>query len=213
MADTSMLGTVMLVRHPLESRRTQLAELSAELDGVALELEAPVAAVDLRLDPAGPGPAAVAEVAGGPLPAQPDTWTELVAGQAQIPSGQALRLGPDEWLLTSAAARPEDWEFGLDEAAAPFGGTALDVSAQRTTVRVRGASARRLLASGCAIDLRPRSFPRGRCAQTLLGQAGVLLVALGVDARGADDLQLFVRPSFAGYVVDWLVDAAQEFRS
>ena len=96
MADTSML-----VRHPLETRRTQLAELSAELEGVALELEAPVAAVDLRLDPAGPGPAAVAEVAGGPLPSQPDTWTELVAGQA-------LRLGPDEWLLTSAAARPED---------------------------------------------------------------------------------------------------------
>ncbi|WP_328310218.1 sarcosine oxidase subunit gamma [Actinomycetospora sp. NBC_00405] len=195
MADTSML-----VRHPLETRRTQLAELSAELDGVALELEAPVAGVDLRLDPAGPGPATVAEVAGGPLPAQPDTWTGLVAGQA-------LRLGPDEWLLTSTAARPEDWEFGLDEAAAPFGGTAVDVSAQRTTVRVRGASARRLLASGCAIDLRPASFPRGRCAQTLLGQAGVLLVALADD-----DLQLFVRPSFAGYVVDWLVDAAQEFR-
>ncbi len=203
MADTS---TLMIARHPLETRRAQLAELSAELDGVALELEEPVAAVDLRLDPAGPGPAAVAEVAGGPLPAQPDTWTGLVAGQA-------LRLGPDEWLLTSAAARPEDWEFGLDEAAAPFGGTAVDVSAQRTTVRVRGASARRLLASGCAIDLRPASFPRGRCAQTLLGQAGVLLVARGVDASGADDLQLFVRPSFAGYVVDWLVDAAQEFRS
>ncbi|GAA4734626.1 sarcosine oxidase subunit gamma [Actinomycetospora chibensis] len=200
MADTSML-----VRHPLEARRTQLTELSAELDGVALELETPVAAVDLRLDPADPGPAAVADVAGGPLPAQPDTWTELVAGQA-------LRLGPDEWLLTSTAARPEDWEFGLDEAAAEFGGTAVDVSAQRTTVRVRGASARRLLASGCAIDLRPASFPRGRCAQTLLGQAGVLLVAHGVDTRGDDDLQLFVRPSFAGYVVDWLVDAAQEFR-
>jgi sarcosine oxidase, subunit gamma len=197
MADTP---TLMIVRHPLETRRTQLAELSAELDGVALELEAPVAAVDLRLDPAGPGPAAVAEVAGGPLPAQPDTWTVLVAGQA-------LRLGPDEWLLTSTAARPEDWEFGLDEAAAPFGGAAVDVSAQRTTVRVRGASARRLLASGCAIDLRPGSFPRGRCAQTLLGQAGVVLVALADD-----DLQLFVRPSFAGYVVDWLVDAAQEFR-
>ena len=79
MADTP---TLMIVRHPLETRRTQLAELSAELDGVALELEAPVAAVDLRLDPAGPGPAAVAEVAGGPLPAQPDTWTGLVAGEA-----------------------------------------------------------------------------------------------------------------------------------
>lgn len=196
-----MADTTLLARHPLEARRRQLEELSAELDGLDIELEAPVAAADLRVDPDGGGPAAVAEVAGAALPARPDTWTGLAAGQA-------LRLGPDEWLLTSAAARPEDWEFAVDEAAAPYGGMAVDVSAQRTTVRVRGTAARRLLAAGCAIDLRPASFPRGRCAQTLLGQAGVLLVALADD-----DLQLFVRPSFAGYVVDWLVDAAQELRS
>jgi len=196
-----MADTIMLPRHPLETRRGLLEELSAELDGVGLELEAAVAAVDLRVDPDGGGPPAIAEVAGGPLPGRPDTWTELAAGQA-------LRLGPDEWLLTSSAARPEDWEFAVDEAAAPYGGMAVDVSAQRTSLRVRGAAARRLLASGCAIDLRPASFPRGRCVQTLLGQAGVLLVALADD-----DLQLFVRPSFAGYVADWLVDAADEFRS
>jgi sarcosine oxidase, subunit gamma len=187
MADTLPLT------HPLESRRALLGDLRP---GVRLELEDPVAAVDLRIDPAGAD--VVADAVGGTLPDRPDTWTPL-------PDGLAVRLGPDEWLLTSSAARPEDWERHVDEAAVAAGGMAVDVSAQRTSVRVRGADARALLASGCAIDLRPRSFPRGRCAQTLLGQAGVLLVAHDVD-----DLQLFVRSSFAGYVVDLLVDAVHD---
>jgi sarcosine oxidase, subunit gamma len=191
----------LTLTHPLEGRRAALAALSAELgDTLRLELESPVAAVDLRVDPRGHGPWAVEAATGGPLPTRPDTWTPL-------PTGVAVRLGPDEWLLTSTAARPEDWEFHVDETAAAHGGMAVDVSAQRTTLRVRGPAARELLSFGCAIDLRPASFPRGRCAQTLLGQAAVLLVAHDVD-----DLQLFVRTSFAGYVADWLVDAAAEFR-
>ncbi|MFC5062531.1 sarcosine oxidase subunit gamma [Actinomycetospora atypica] len=196
-----MTAETLTRRHPLEHRREELDALGDELaPALRLELEDPAAAVDLRVDPAGGGPAAVAEVVGGPLPSAADTWTEL-------PGGQALRLGPDEWLLTHTAARPEDWEFHVDEAAAAHAGMAVDVSAQRTTVRLLGPAARELLASGCAIDLRPASFGRGRCAQTLLGQAPVLLVA-----HGDDDLALSVRSSMAGYVVDWLVDAAQELR-
>jgi sarcosine oxidase, subunit gamma len=195
------MAETLTARHPLEGYRELLDPLSAELAPIlALELGELVAAVDLRTDPEGGGPDAVEAVVGGPLPARPDTWTAL-------PAGQALRLGPDEWLLTSAAARPEDWEFAVDEAAAVHGGMAVDVSAQRTALWVRGSAARELLSTGCALDLRPRSFPSGRCAQTLLGQAAVLLVA-----HGDDDLQLLVRPSFAGYVVDLLVDAAQEFQ-
>ena len=199
MADRA--GT-LIARHPLETRRDQLEALSAELaPTLALELGELVAAVDLRVDPGSGGPAAVEQVVGGPLPARPDTWTAL-------PAGQALRLGPDEWMLTSAAARPEDWEFAVDEAAAAHGGMAVDVSAQRTALRIRGSAARALLSTGCAIDLRPRSFPPGRCAQTLLGQAAIVLVA-----HGDDDLQVLVRPSFAGHVVDRLVDAAEELRT
>ena len=196
-----MADRTLAPAHPLASRRAMLTAISDEIAGVlSLELENPVAAVDLRIDPRGDGPAAVAAEVGGPLPTRPDTWTAL-------PAGTALRLGPDEWLLTNAVARAEDWEFHVDEAAAAHGGMAVDVSAQRATLRLRGPAARELLSSGCAIDLRPASFPRGRCAQTLLGQAAVLLVAHDVD-----DLQLFVRTSFAGYVAHWLVDAAAEFR-
>jgi sarcosine oxidase subunit gamma len=197
-----MADRTLALAHPLASRRGTLIAISDELVGtLSLELEDPVAAVDLRVDPQGHGLWAIGAAIGGPLPTRPDTWTAL-------PTGAALRLGPDEWLLTHVAARPEDWEFHVDEAAAAHGGMAVDVSAQRTGLRVRGPAARELLSFGCAIDLRPASFPRGRCAQTLLGQAADLLVPHGVD-----DLQVVVRTSFAGYVADWLVDAAAEFRS
>ena len=57
-------------------------------------------------------------------------------------------------------------------------------------------------------DLHPRVFGRGNSAQTILGQAGVVLLALS-DA--GDDYVVLVRSSFAGYLADWLLDAALEF--
>ena len=84
----------------------------------------------------------------------------------------------------------------------------MDVSAQRITLRLSGSRARDVLAKGCSIDLHPRSFCRGSSAQTTLGQAGVVLLAL---AENGDDYAILVRSSFAGYLADWLADAALEF--
>ena len=53
-------------------------------------------------------------------------------------------------------------------------------------------------------------FGRGAAAQTLLGQAGVLLMAL--DDTGTH-YQIMVRSSFAGYLTSWLLDAATEYRT
>ncbi|GLZ54644.1 sarcosine oxidase subunit gamma family protein [Actinomycetospora sp. NBRC 106378] len=188
---------VLTRRHPLEGRRATLEALTGE---PSITLEPLVSAVDLRVDPDGGAPEAIAAALGGTLPRSPDTWTEL-------PDGVALRLGPDEWLLTSAAADPHRWEDRVDALAAPHGGMAVDVSAQRVGLRLHGPAARDLLAFGCSIDLRPTAFGRGRCAQTLFGQAAVLLVA-----HAEDDLRLHVRTSFAGYVVDRLVDTARSLR-
>ena len=65
---------------------------------------------------------------------------------------------------------------------------------------------RELLEFGCPIDLHPRVFGPGRCAQTLLARANVLIwhVADGPE----DTFRLFVRPSFAAYVAAWIADAA-----
>jgi sarcosine oxidase subunit gamma len=66
---------------------------------------------------------------------------------------------------------------------------------------------RDILAKGCSIDLHPRVFGRGSSAQTALGQAGVVLLAL---SDTGDDYLVLVRSSFAGYLGDWLLDAALE---
>lgn len=180
-------------RHPLADRR---AALEAVTGDVTIALEPLVSAVDLRVDPEPAALAALGAALGGALPPTADAWTALA-------DGQALRLGPDEWLLTSATTAPHHWEDRVDTLAAPHGGMAVDVSAQRVGVRLRGPAARDLLAFTCSLDLRPGAFGRGRCAQTLLGQAHVLLVA-----HGADDLAVLARTSFAGYVADRLLDHA-----
>jgi sarcosine oxidase subunit gamma len=65
-----------------------------------------------------------------------------------------------------------------------------------------------VLAKGCPVDLHPRVFPSGSSAQTTLGLAAVVLLA-GDDP---DEFVVLVRQSFATYLADWLVDAAEEFR-
>lgn len=83
-----------------------------------------------------------------------------------------------------------------------------DVSAQRTALLVAGPRAHDLLSHGCALDLHPRAFEPGRCAQTTVGRTQVILVAR--DAPGSG-FWVLVRSSFAGYLTDWLLDAATEY--
>jgi sarcosine oxidase subunit gamma len=81
-------------------------------------------------------------------------------------------------------------------------------SRHRIGLRLTGPRARDVLAKGCSIDLHPRVFRRESSAQTTLGQAGIVLLAL---SDGGDDYLMLVRSSFAGYLADWLLDAALEF--
>ena len=82
----------------------------------------------------------------------------------------------------------------------------VDVSANRTTISIAGPRARDLLAFGCSIDLDPRAFGPGRCAQTMLARAQVIIVPVGPEAEPA--FRVLVRPSFAAYLAAWLADAA-----
>jgi sarcosine oxidase, subunit gamma len=179
--------------HPLEPYRTALDALP---DGLRITAEPFVALADLRVDPA-----SGVRVRGATLPTTPNTW--VPAGD-----GRLLWLGPDEWLVTSPGTAPEALEAELAEVLRPVGGVAVDVSAQRIGLRITGARAREVLAKGCAIDLHPRAFGRGSSAQTTLGQAGVVLLALGDDGQ---DFAVLVRSSFAGYLATWLLDASLEY--
>ncbi|HLJ22284.1 MAG TPA: hypothetical protein VKU84_18905, partial [Stellaceae bacterium] len=57
-----------------------------------------------------------------------------------------------------------------------------------------------VLAQGTSVDLRPRVFGPGRCAQTALARVPVILQQIG----GAPRFRIFVRASFAPYVSEWL---------
>ena len=171
-------------------------------DGVQITPRPFVAMADLRVNPAGSAAAAVAEHLGVALPTTPSTY-------AESETVTVVWLGPDEWLITSPFRTPENLETGLREAAGPDG-TVVDVSAQRTTLRLRGEHIRDLLSGGCALDLHPSVFARGAAAQTLLGLAPVLLMAL--DNTGTH-YQVVVRSSFAGYLISWLLDGTTEYRT
>jgi sarcosine oxidase subunit gamma len=142
--------------------------------------------VDLRVDPVAPAATRIGELLGTPLPVVPNTGTEAV-----------LWLGPDQWLVFGAS------EDQLRTALGGTPGSVVDVSANRVVYELSGPAARDVLEQGCAIDLHPRAFGPGRCAQTMLARANVLLHQ--VDA--APTYRLLVRPSFAGYLTAWLRDA------
>jgi len=192
MADT------LIRRSPLQDWESRLAALP---ESTNIREEPFVAMVDLWVDPTGPGGAAAAEVLGIALPTTPST---LVEGSDIT----GIWFGPQESLVTSTAGTGAALETQLREVIAEHGGAAVDVSAQRTTVRLRGAHARDVLAKGCALDLHPAVFGPGAAAQTMLGQAAVVLIPM--DAGGTD-YRILVRSSFAGYLADWLIDAAEEF--
>ena len=177
--------------HPLEPYLTALDALP---DGLRITAEPFVALADLRVDPA-----SGVQVRGAALPTTPNTW--LPAGD-----GRLVWLGPDEWLITSPGTAPEALEGELAGVLRPVGGVAVDVSAQRIGLRFGGPRARQVLAKGCAIDLHPRVFVPGSSAQTTLGQAGVVLLALD-----GGEFAVLVRSSFAGYLATWLLDAGLEY--
>jgi sarcosine oxidase subunit gamma len=83
----------------------------------------------------------------------------------------------------------------------------VDVSANRTTIELSGPHARDVLEKGCPLDLHPRTFTTGHCAQTTVARTQVILW----QTSDAPVYRLMVRGSFARYLADWLVDAAREY--
>ncbi|CAL9364125.1 sarcosine oxidase subunit gamma [Streptomyces sp. enrichment culture] len=189
-------------RSPLAHAAVRLAAATRASGGAVRLAELPfLAQVNVRLDAKGPAAEAVGYALGFPLPLEPNTAVR--AGGLT-----ALWLGPDEWLLVGPPGTERELEDRVRAAGGDEPVSVTDVSAQRTTLLVSGPRARDLLAHGCALDLHPRAFGPGRCAQTNLARAQVVLVARDEERAG---FWVLVRSSFAGYLTDWLLDAAVEY--
>lgn len=157
--------------------------------------------ITLRGDAADP---AFADGVAGVVGAAPPTEANTVA----VANGNEIHwLGPDEWLVVTAAEKQPELEASLRLALAGRHVAIVDTSDGRTTIRIHGARARDTLAKGCPLDLHPRAFGPGRCAQTLIARADVLIHQR--DAVPTYDIH--VACSYARYLWDWLVDAAREF--
>jgi sarcosine oxidase subunit gamma len=125
------------------------------------------------------------------LPTIPNTWA--------VEDGlEWLWLGPDEWLVLSDPREAARVVQRLEAALAGAHHSVLDVSAGRVAIELDGEGRRDLLANGCGLDLHPRSWRAGMCAQTLLARVPVVLQ----EREGAT--RLLVRTSFAGYLAGWL---------
>ncbi len=188
-------------RSPLQGYESRFASMPT----TAFVIDEPFVSMgDLWVDPAGSGGRAAADVLG--VDALPTAASTVVA----VPDGAVIWLGPQEWLITSVRGNGEDVEAALRDAVSEHGGAAVDVSAQRTTLRLSGAHARDVLAKGCSLDLHPAVFAAGAAVQTTLGHAGVVLMPL---SDNGSDFRIIVRSSFARYLADWLIDATIEFGS
>jgi sarcosine oxidase, subunit gamma len=119
------------------------------------------------------------------LPTEPNTW--VADGHREV-----LWLGPDEWLVVG------DVGAAVAETLTGTHHSAVDLSAGRAVFDLTGSRRFDLLAAGCGIDLHPRSWRSGMCAQTLLARIPVLL------QERPDATRVFVRTSFAGSLVEWL---------
>ena len=168
--------------------RSALAGRARELAAVGAAEEAFLAQVTLRADPA------LAPRLPFPLPLEPNTWT---AGGDR----EALWLGPDQWLVVGAPGSATAIVAELGRTLAGEHHSVVDTSANRTVVELAGDGRFDLLAEGCALDLHPRAWRAGRCAQTLLARVPVLLQEREAATR------VFVRASFAAHLATWLHDA------
>ena len=147
-----------------------------------------LAQIDLRADP-------------GALPFEPPepntatTWNDR----------DVLWLGPDEWLVVGELGEEDPIQRELADVMSGHHHSVVDVSANRITFDLTDGLEH--LSSGCGLDLDPSQWRPGMCAQTLFGQAQVILHQ--ADERTT---RVFVRPSFAEYFVDRLAVAPTEPR-
>jgi len=186
-------------RSPLADYRDRFVALSAATRGDILIRELPyLAQINLRADPNdGDLMRRLASTLGFLLPVVPNTATSQG-------DRRALCLSPDEWLLVGPDGQQEVLQQALRNGLDGSFGSIVDVSANRTVLEIAGPKAHELLAHAIPIDLDARWFRPGRCAQTLLAKAQVI-----IERRDESAFQIFMRASFAGYVADWLLDAAQ----
>jgi sarcosine oxidase, subunit gamma len=145
---------------------------------------------------------AVETTLGIALPIAPNTFAEGAGATVYW-------LGPDEWLIVTSRESEVSIARDLRSALAGLHAAVTKVSGGQTAIVLHGRAARDVLAKGCPLDLHPRAFGPGRCAQSHLAKAPILVRQVDADPT----FEIIVRRSFADYLWLWLTDAVAEYRN
>ena len=143
---------------------------------------------------------AVPLATGVTLPARANTVS--TSGGRQI-----LWLGPNEWWVTGPDGEADILVEKLRENFIGQHATACDVSESRAIIALRGPKARDVLMRGVSLDLHPREFIVGQCAQTGVSRANALIHLVDDEPT----FELYVLKSFSDYLWRWLETVARDF--
>ena len=197
MADT------LVATHPLEAHRAAFTALTDELAAagvdLAVGLEPLTTAVDLRVDHTAVDAAALRDAVGGTLPTLPEHLDRARRRPGDLArvrtSGSSPGTGPPGRgrRRSARSSTPTGARSSTSPTSAPGSACTAPAPASCSRWAARWTCARR--------RSRPGPPPR-RCSAR----------AASCSSRRSDGFRLAVRTSFAGYVADWLLDAATEFR-
>lgn len=182
-------------------KASPLAGLPGPAGGITVEERPYLGKVNLRGDA---GNEAFAKAASGVLGCAPPIEPNTAASSDDY---TVFWLGPDEWLIHCTEDARQNLVDALRAALEGQHSAVADVSDYYVVMRLSGARTMEVLSKGTPLDLHPRTFATGACAQTRFGHATVLLHKVTDDTV---DLQ--VRWSFAVYVWTHIVDGTREYR-
>jgi len=193
------MSDAMRRESPLVAHLTAGLPVRLAGEGIFLQERAFLGHLNLRCDARdGALASALERVLGCALPRTPNTFTTSAEGI------KVLWLGPDEWLAVTPEGREDGVAGDLRHAAGDGYAAVNELGSGQTVIELTGPRAREIIAKGCPLDLHPRAFGPGRCAQSRL--ARTLVTILQVD--DAPRFELIVRRSFADYLWQWLADAS-----
>ena len=122
----------------------------------------------------------------------------------------SLWLGPNEWLLVSNNEIPKETntyeleQVLFDNISKTNLGAITNVTDHFTIFKLSGSNIYEVLSKGCPFDFSSDGFRNNKVVQTILNHVDVT-----IHRRSENDVDLYVRRSFAGYLWDWLKDSAK----
>ena len=121
-----------------------------------------------------------------------------------------LWLGPNEWLLVSNSKIPKETNtYELEQVlfnniSKANLGAITNVTDHFTIFKLSGSNIFEVLSKGCPFDFSSNDFGDNKVVQTILNHVDVT-----IHRRSENDVDLYVRRSFSGYLWDWLKDSAK----